>query len=342
MFYTIIFNVIFTQDAEILIKFFKITFILIISVIFIILYKNITYSKLISILLIYGLISSFLKINQFLIIAMPIMMGVILSRINLNVFLNYFIKYSFISAIIIFIIYLMFFNKFQANDYLSIRPDIMGNVTNFISRKTFVFKSPNNIGLFINILALIAIVQNKNKLFATLFAFSFLCFFYTNSRGSLLVIVLFGFINISKQYIYKYKKQSIIMMLILTFIPLLLIECLDKKLFTIIDNISSNRLHYIDILFKFNIFPNINGYTLDSSFISLLNIQGLIITLCFIYILYKTSIISDQSIILSIGLLLIGLFENIINQYIILMPLIYSIYLCKCKEDLTSCKNYIR
>lgn len=341
IFYTIIFNVVVEQDSAAFIKFIKIIFLLIISAIFIKYYRQLFHSKLILLLLIYGIIYSIFKSNVIFIIVIPVMIGVILSGLDLRLFLNNYINYSLILTVIFFIIYIIYFEKFEANSYLSLRPDVEGNVTNLITRKTFIFKSPNNLGLFINIMALISVLLNRNKLFIALCTLSFLSFFFTNSRGALIVTISFIFINIFKDFIYKNKRQSIITMLILTFLPLILVECLNEKWLTIFDNHSSNRLHYIDILFKFTIFPNLNGYTLDSSIISFLNTQGLIITLAFLYILYKTSIMSNQSIILSIGLLIIGLFENIINQYILLMPLVYSMFLCECEKNKISHKKQL-
>lgn len=333
IFYTLIFKVIFESNSDMISKYLKIIFIIIITVIFIRNFKDLLNSKVLTFIFFIGLIYSIFKVNYIFITCIPIMIGLIISRLDIDVLLNEIIKYSLFIIFLLVIIYIIYYSKFTVNDYIALRPDSNGNMENLIHRKTFIFKSPNNIGLFLNILSLIAIILSKNKIFIILSILSIMSYIYTNSRGGLIIAVILIFINIFKGFIVRNKKITLIFMLGLTFIPLLIVYLIDEEIFTNLDHISSHRLHYIDILFKFSILPNISGYMLDSSLISFLNTQGLILTIMLIIVIFRTALLSDKSFILVVGTLLIGLFENIINQYILLLPLVYSIYFIHCKNN---------
>ena len=73
-------------------------------------------------------------------------------------------------------------------------------------------------------------------------------------------------------------------------------------------------------------FGDVVVHPLDTSFMDILNKGGALAFLVYIYVTYRVILINRMLGVLVIGFLLLSLVENILNQYSILMPLIFLFY----------------
>ena len=98
------------------------------------------------------------------------------------------------------------------------------------------------------------------------------------------------------------------------------------EIFPEIDRLFSHRLHYMNLMLIPSFFGSTGVHTIDSSMVDLLNKGGIFAFAIYIYVMYKVRQINYYTEILVIGFLLLGLLENILNQYNILAPLIFLFY----------------
>ena len=96
--------------------------------------------------------------------------------------------------------------------------------------------------------------------------------------------------------------------------------------FPSIDLILSHRLHYIHLMLEPSVLGSVNASILDSSYMTLLNMGGMLAFLLYLYASYRVMKVSRESAVLVLSFMLIGLAENIINQYHIMAPFIFLIY----------------
>lgn len=328
IFYTIIIEIIGGEENQRILNALKIIFLIVIIIYSIYDYKIILKSNILILIILIGLFGGIYRNNTIFVTVIPVLIGGIINQIGIDKFQ----KNILISSLIFTLLFLIF-NLFYRDviiDYSNIKAVRSGfdfGLERNLTREGLGFKTPNNIAIFANFIALIAVIQRKNLLFILYITIAFTSFYFTNSRGGLLSSIAIVVIYFTYKNLNKFKGFDTILLLLISFLPIFLPNILDADIFNLVDRLSSHRFHYVDILFEFSILPNQSGYTLDSSLISFLNITGIITTVLLIYVIIKTSSISIESHALCIGFLIIGIFENIINQYLLWVPMIYSYYL---------------
>jgi hypothetical protein len=198
-----------------------------------------------------------------------------------------------------------------------------------IDRGAIGFVSPNNIGAFLCLSAVIVFLRGYVPL-AFLYLLSAIpTFLYTNSRTALvtafllfILMVFFKFKNLPIKFLMFSFFLCILMTVLLAVISFL--GFLDN--FQALDQILSHRLYYMSLILKPSFFGTVNVIGLDMSLINLLNKGGVFSFFCYVVVLFKVLKINNKTMFLVLSFLILGLSESIINQYHILAPLIFAIY----------------
>jgi hypothetical protein len=262
-------------------------------------------------------------------IAMPVIIGIALFRVNINNFLyKYFLITNFF-WILYLLIFIFFYEIVTTYDSWSAERVVFGGVEK-VSRGGIGFVSPNNIGGAIITSAIISFMIKKNKIGVIYLIFSIITFFYTDSRSILIsAILLSGFCMIN--VIWKNSERINLLVfysIILGLVCLGLftyLGILDQ--FKYIDRLLSHRIHYLHLILIPSFFGSVVPHSLDTSLMDVLNKGGIFAFSIYIFVMNHLVKIDKQVFYLVIGFLLLGLSENIINQYNALAPIIFLLYL---------------
>ena len=259
---------------------------------------------------------------------MPIFIALAMFRVKISSLLY---KY-FVITNIFWLLYLLFFIIFykyiiEFDAYSVERVGVDG--LSMTKRSAIGFVSPNNIGSAICVAAIISFLVKRKGLAMIYLFFAFASYIYTDSRSILLITILI-FLFMLMNIIWKNTKKInmfIFYMIILSLTSLGLltyIGFLDQ--FKTLDRIISHRIHYLHLILVPSFFGTIVPHSLDTSMMDLLNKGGILAFSVIVYVMNKVMKINNDLSILLIGFLLLGLSENIINQYNILLPLIFLLY----------------
>ena len=264
--------------------------------------------------------------TNFINVAMPIVIALSLVRVDINRFIYKFYVISNIFWIVYIVLFFIFYELITTYDLYS---SFKNEVADYVDRGGLGFVSPNNISFFLCLSAVFAfLVDNRRVSFLYLVA-SILSFNYTYSRAGLVTTLLIFILIL----LLSFKKPSIkivkfLFYLCITLIGLLavlsFIGVLDN--FKTIDLFLSHRLHYISLILTPSIFGSIGVNGLDMSLISLMNKGGFFAFLLYVFVMFKVLKINYKTSFLVLSYLILGLSENIINQYNIMTPLIFLIY----------------
>ena len=264
--------------------------------------------------------------TNFINVTMPVIIGLSLMRVDLNKFIYKFYLITNCFWTLYIFLFFMFYDLITSYDVYSIyRPQMGFN----IDRGGIGFVSPNNIGGFLCLSAVIVFLRGNVPL-AFLYLLSTIpTYLYTNSRTALvtafllfILMVLFKFKNLPIKVLMFSFFLCILMMVLVAVISFL--GFLDN--FKTLDLILSHRLHYISLILKPSFFGTINVMGLDMSLMNLLNKGGIVSFLCYVLVLFNVLKINNKTMFLVLSFLILGLSESIINQYHILAPLIFAIY----------------
>ena len=258
--------------------------------------------------------------------AMPIIIGLAIMRVNLSRFVYkfYFISNTF--WILYLILFLIFYDTITSYDIWSVtRP----HLDKAVIRGGIGFISPNNVGFFLCLSAIFAFLTNNKRVSYLYIVSVILSFNYTYSRASLvsavLILILINLFSFKKLYSKIFKASFFLYVGLFSLIAVFsFIGILDN--FKTIDLLLAHRLHYTSIILSPSIFGTTDVIGLDMSLINLLSKGGFYGFLLYVFVMFKVLKINRKSSFLVLSFLILGTAESIINQYNILMPLIFVIY----------------
>ncbi len=289
---------------------------------------------MISLLIFVAFIHLIFDKSNFINVAMPIIISLALYRVNFRKFVYDYYVVTNIFWVLYLIIFVLFYDTITTYDtWLATRTNLSGSSVSL--RGGIGFTSPNNIGGFLSLAAVIAFLARK-KYISLLYLFgALLTFLYTDSRSLLVtafLVLLITLINLKWKQAQKINLLIFYMVVFSLFLLSLFafFGLLDQ--FSEIDLILSHRLHYIQIILEPSLFGTTGVFGLDNSFMSLLNKGGVLAFLVYVYVLYKTIKINREAAVLVLSFMFMGLAENVINQYNILGPLIFLIYFQRVKK----------
>jgi len=268
------------------------------------------------------------NIYNYLTVAMPVIIAIALMRIHIPSFLY---KYFVITNIFWFfylLCFVFFYKEFTEFDAYSVERVAVDKIS-MVTRAALGFVSPNNIGSALCVAAVISYLVDRKGVAMFYLLLGFATYFYTDSRSVLASTILI-FLFISMNLIWQNTKRInliIFYLIILTLIFLGLftyLGVLDQ--YKTLDRIFSHRLHYLHLILIPSFFGSLVPHTLDTSMMDLLNKGGIFAFSVVVYVMNKVIKIDNHLSLLVIGFLLLGLSENILNQYNILAPLIFLFY----------------
>ena len=261
-------------------------------------------------------------------VAAPIILGLALYRTDIPSFLNRYFVITNIFWLIYLIIFVFFYNFITKFDAYTIERIGIEN-TEVTLRAGLGFISPNNIGSVVCTAAIIACLVKREGIAIIYLLFAFLTFLYTDSRSILISTILIFLFIAFNSFFNKTKSINLLvyygLILVLVLLALLTFFGVLDQL-TQIDRILSHRLHYLHLILVPSIFGTIGVHALDTSLMDLLNKGGMLAFSAYVYASHIVMKLNRSASILVVGFLLLGLSENIINQYNILGPLIFLFY----------------
>ena len=264
----------------------------------------------------------------FISLFVPIMMGLAMMNLNSNRFFHNYYKITKLFWVLYGAFFVAFYELITTYDlFVTHRYSVDGLYSD--DRGGLGFISPNNIGVFLSVAAVSAFIVDKYREAILFLGFSLFTYVYTGSRTSVGVVLV---LSICFYVARNAKKPDTIFALMFLgvlsiFLSILLILSLSSfDNFRMIDLLLSHRLHYTELILKPSLFGTPNLHGLDMSLFDILNKGGAVVLLIYIVILYRVLKLGSKQALLVLLFLTISMAENIVNQYFMLVPLIFMLF----------------